>query len=227
MGQDMLESTCSKAAVVERIVVHIQRQLEFLKQERDEVLGFKRSGEMKTQTLLKQAETQRQRIVSEFQQVRQLLEEKQRLLLAQLDEINKDILKRQNNYIAKITEEISRLDHLISELKGKCQQPASEFLQEKIQAHLESLREDREKLLGFKETGEGKSQTYLQLQQFLQKQERLLLARLENLEKEILKIQNDNVTKLSEEISCLSDQISELEGKCQKPANEFLQVRLS
>uniref|UniRef100_A0A674JIB0 RING-type E3 ubiquitin transferase n=1 Tax=Terrapene triunguis TaxID=2587831 RepID=A0A674JIB0_9SAUR len=102
------------------------RQLEFLKQERDEVLDFKRSGEMKTQKLL------RQKIVSEFQQVRQLVEEKQRFLLAQLDEINKDILKRQNNYIAKITEEISRLDHLISELEGKCQQPASEFLQVRL-----------------------------------------------------------------------------------------------
>ncbi|KAG6923167.1 tripartite motif containing 39 [Chelydra serpentina] len=110
--------------------VHIQRQLEFLKKERDEVLAFKQSGEMKTQKLLKQTETQRQKIVSEFQQVRQLVEEKQRLLLAQLNEINKDILKRQNNYIAKITEEISRLDHLISELEGKCQQPASEFLQD-------------------------------------------------------------------------------------------------
>ncbi|KAM9120217.1 E3 ubiquitin-protein ligase TRIM39-like [Pangshura tecta] len=110
--------------------VHIQRQLEFLKQERDEVLGFKRSGQMKTQKLLKQAETQRQKIVSEFQQVRRLVEEKQRLLLAQMDEINKDILKRQNNYIAKITEETSRLDHLISELEGKFQQPASEFLQD-------------------------------------------------------------------------------------------------
>ncbi|KAM7145808.1 tripartite motif-containing protein 10-like [Macrochelys suwanniensis] len=109
---------------------------------------------------------------------------------------------------------------------------------EKIQVHLETLREEREKLLGFKVTGEGKSQKYLiqtqterqkivsefqQLQQFLQKQERLLLAGLENLEKEIVKIQNDNVTKLSEKISCLSDQISDLEGKCQKSASEFLQ----
>ncbi|XP_065271482.1 tripartite motif-containing protein 10-like [Emys orbicularis] len=115
---------------------------------------------------------------------------------------------------------------------------AAQKYMEKIQAHLETLREEREKLLGFKATGEGKSQKYLmqtqterqkilsefqQLQQFLQKRERLLLARLENLEKEILKIQNDNVTKLSEKISCLSDQISELEGKCQKPASEFLQ----
>ncbi|CAM5157530.1 unnamed protein product, partial [Eretmochelys imbricata] len=78
----------------------------------------------------KQTETQRQKIVSEVQQVCQLVEEKQLLLLAQLNEINKDILKRQNNYIAKITEEISRLDHLISELEGKCQQPASEILQD-------------------------------------------------------------------------------------------------
>ncbi|CAM5157298.1 unnamed protein product [Eretmochelys imbricata] len=100
-------------------------------------------------------------------------------------------------------------------------------MEEKIQAHLETLREEREKLLGFKVTGEGKSQKYLiqtqterqkivsefqQLQQFLQKQEQVLLAALENLEKEIVKIQNDNVTKLSEKISCLSNQISELEG---------------
>uniref|UniRef100_A0A452GFM4 RING-type domain-containing protein n=1 Tax=Gopherus agassizii TaxID=38772 RepID=A0A452GFM4_9SAUR len=34
-----------------RVLANV-RQLEFLKQERDEVLGFKRSGEMKTQKLL-------------------------------------------------------------------------------------------------------------------------------------------------------------------------------
>ncbi|CAM4624202.1 zinc finger protein RFP-like [Lepidochelys kempii] len=119
--------------------------------------------------------------------------------------------------------------------------PIEEAAQEykgKIQAHLETLREEREKLLGFKVTGEGKSQEYLlqtqterqkivdefqQLRKFLEEQERRLLAQLENLEKEIVKIQNENVTKLSEGISCLSDLISEMEGKCQKPASEFLQ----
>uniref|UniRef100_A0A8C3S1H9 Zinc finger protein RFP n=1 Tax=Chelydra serpentina TaxID=8475 RepID=A0A8C3S1H9_CHESE len=67
---------------------------------------------------------------------------------------------------------------------------------------------------------------FQQLQQFLDKQERLLLAGLDKLDKKILKIQNENVTKLSEEISRLSELISEMEGKCQKPASEFLQVRL-
>ncbi|XP_044839871.1 tripartite motif-containing protein 10-like isoform X1 [Mauremys mutica] len=108
----------------------------------------------------------------------------------------------------------------------------------KIQAHLKTLREEREKLLGLKETGEEKCQEYLnqikkekqkivsefqQLWQFLEEQERLLLAQLEKLDKEILKIQNENVTKLWEEISYLNELISELEGKYQKPAGEFLQ----
>ncbi|XP_044838017.1 zinc finger protein RFP-like [Mauremys mutica] len=117
-------------------------------------------------------------------------------------------------------------------------QEAAQEYKEKIQAQLKTLREEREKLLGFKDTGEGKSREYLkqiqeerqkivsefqQLRQFLKEQERLLLVRLEKMDKEIVKIWNENNTKLSEEISHLSELISELEGKCQKPASEFLQ----
>uniref|UniRef100_A0A8C3XLV6 Zinc finger protein RFP-like n=1 Tax=Chelydra serpentina TaxID=8475 RepID=A0A8C3XLV6_CHESE len=118
--------------------------------------------------------------------------------------------------------------------------PIEEAAQEykgKIQAGLKTLREDREKLLGFKETGEEKCQEYLerqkivaefqQLRQFLEEQERLLLAQLEKLDKAFVRIQNGKLTKLSEEISRLSELISELEGTCQKPASEILQVRLS
>ncbi|XP_074873174.1 tripartite motif-containing protein 10-like [Carettochelys insculpta] len=108
----------------------------------------------------------------------------------------------------------------------------------KIQAHLKTLREEREKLLGLKGTREGKSQEYLrqtqrerqkivwefqQLRQFLEEQERLLLAQLEKLEVEIVRLQNDNVRELSAQISRLSELMGELEGKCQKPASEFLQ----
>ncbi|XP_039357599.1 E3 ubiquitin-protein ligase TRIM7-like, partial [Mauremys reevesii] len=117
-------------------------------------------------------------------------------------------------------------------------QEAAQEYKEKIQAHLKTLREEREKLLGFKVTGEKRSQEYLkqteterqkivsefqQLQQFLEEQERLLLTQLEKLDEEIMKIQNENITKLSEEIFHLSELISELEGMCQKPASEFLQ----
>ncbi|KAM9120036.1 zinc finger protein RFP-like isoform 2-T2 [Pangshura tecta] len=117
-------------------------------------------------------------------------------------------------------------------------QEAAQEYKERIQAHLKTLREEREKVLGLKATEEAKSQEYLKqtqterqkivskfqrLRQFLEEQERLLLAQLEKLDKEIVRIQNENVRKRSEQISHLSELISELAGKCQKPASEFLQ----
>ncbi|XP_065420658.1 zinc finger protein RFP-like [Chrysemys picta bellii] len=115
---------------------------------------------------------------------------------------------------------------------------AAQEYKERIRAHLKTLREEREKLLGLKVTGEGNSREYLkqtqterqkivtefqQLRQFLVEQERLLLAQLEKLDEEIVRIQNENVSKLSEQVSRLSELISEMEGKCQKPVSEFLQ----
>uniref|UniRef100_K7G9T8 Uncharacterized protein n=1 Tax=Pelodiscus sinensis TaxID=13735 RepID=K7G9T8_PELSI len=120
-------------------------------------------------------------------------------------------------------------------------QEAAQEYQGTIQAHLKTLREEREKLLRWKATGEERSQEYLfsknqtkaerqkivaefqQLRQFLEEQERLLLARLEKLGEEIGRLQTDTVRKLSAQISHFSERIGELEGTCQKPASEFLQ----
>nr|XP_048674456.1 E3 ubiquitin-protein ligase TRIM7-like isoform X5 [Caretta caretta] len=115
---------------------------------------------------------------------------------------------------------------------------AAQEYKERIWTQLQTLKEEREKLLKYRQAKEGKSQEYLektdderrkimsdilQLRQLLEEQERLLLAQLGGLEKEIGKMQNENVTKLSAEISRLSELISEMEGKCQQPASEFLQ----
>ncbi|CAM4665713.1 unnamed protein product [Caretta caretta] len=115
---------------------------------------------------------------------------------------------------------------------------AAQEYKEQFQTRLQALKEEREKLLGWKLTGEKRSSEYLgktdaerekivsqfkQLHQFLEEEERLLLARLGELEKEIVKLQDENITKLSAEISRLSELISEMEGKCQQPASEFLQ----
>uniref|UniRef100_A0A8C0GHS4 Uncharacterized protein n=1 Tax=Chelonoidis abingdonii TaxID=106734 RepID=A0A8C0GHS4_CHEAB len=79
--------------------------------------------------LTKEAKTERLKILSEFEQLRQFLEEQERLLLAQLENLDKEIEKRRDENIAKLVEEISSLNDMISELEGKCQQPVSEFLQ--------------------------------------------------------------------------------------------------
>ncbi|CAM2101585.1 unnamed protein product [Caretta caretta] len=52
-------------------------------------------------------QAKRQKIVSEFQQLRQFLEEQERLLLAQLEKLDEEIVKIQKENITKLLEEIS------------------------------------------------------------------------------------------------------------------------
>uniref|UniRef100_A0A674IFI5 Zinc finger protein RFP-like n=1 Tax=Terrapene triunguis TaxID=2587831 RepID=A0A674IFI5_9SAUR len=80
----------------------------------------------------KQTQTERQKIVSEFQRLRQFLEEQERLLLAQLEKLDEEIVRTQAEKVSKLSEQISRLSKLISEMEGKCQKPASEFLQVRL-----------------------------------------------------------------------------------------------
>uniref|UniRef100_A0A8C3HMM3 RING-type E3 ubiquitin transferase n=1 Tax=Chrysemys picta bellii TaxID=8478 RepID=A0A8C3HMM3_CHRPI len=92
----------------------------------------------------KQTQTERQKIVSEFQQLRQFLEEQERLLLAQLEKLDEEMVKIQKENVTKLSEEISRLSELIREMEGKCQKPASEFLQvRRSLKHPRSMRRDR------------------------------------------------------------------------------------
>uniref|UniRef100_A0A8B9Q9X3 Zinc finger protein RFP n=1 Tax=Apteryx owenii TaxID=8824 RepID=A0A8B9Q9X3_APTOW len=116
---------------------------------------------------------------------------------------------------------------------------AAEEYKEKFQAHVQILKDRREKLLGLKTAEEGKSLNFLErveterqkvvseieeLHQFVEGQEHLLLGRLAELDQEIVKRQEENITRLSEEIASISEDIRELEEKCQQPACEFLQV---
>ncbi|XP_044837310.1 zinc finger protein RFP-like [Mauremys mutica] len=108
----------------------VQSHLKTLREEREKVLGLKATGERNCREYLKQTQTERQKMVSEFQQLQQFLEEQERLLLAQLEKLDKKIVRIQNENVSKLSEQISRLSELISEVEGKCQKPASEFLQD-------------------------------------------------------------------------------------------------
>uniref|UniRef100_K7FJG0 Uncharacterized protein n=1 Tax=Pelodiscus sinensis TaxID=13735 RepID=K7FJG0_PELSI len=74
----------------------------------------------------KQTQAERQKIVAEFQQLRQFLEEQERLLLAQLKKLDEEIGRLQTDTVRKLSVQISR----ISEREGMSQKPASEFLQD-------------------------------------------------------------------------------------------------
>ncbi|XP_038227460.1 zinc finger protein RFP-like [Dermochelys coriacea] len=107
-----------------------QTHLKTLRKEREKLLRLNVIGKKRIQEYLKQTQTKRQKIVSEFQQLWQFLEEQERLLLAQLEKLDKEVVKIQNESITKCSEEISRLSELIIEMEGKCQKQGSEFLQD-------------------------------------------------------------------------------------------------
>ncbi|XP_065435663.1 zinc finger protein RFP-like [Chrysemys picta bellii] len=115
---------------VEEFKEKVRAHLKMLREDREKLLGFKVSGEKRSQEYLRNTQTERQKIMSEFQQLRQFLKEQERLLLAQLEKLDKEIVKIQNENVSKVSEEISRLSDLISELEGKCQKPVSELLQD-------------------------------------------------------------------------------------------------
>ncbi|XP_049648868.1 zinc finger protein RFP-like isoform X2 [Accipiter gentilis] len=119
--------------------------------------------------------------------------------------------------------------------------PVQDAVQEykgQIQAHLQALKEDRDKLLGFREVEMRRSWEYLEkteaerqrvfskfegLRLFLEDHARHLLAQVGDLERDIEKMQEENITSLTKEISRLDTLIQEMEEKSQQPASKFLQ----
>uniref|UniRef100_A0A8D0GUR7 Zinc finger protein RFP-like n=1 Tax=Sphenodon punctatus TaxID=8508 RepID=A0A8D0GUR7_SPHPU len=119
--------------------------------------------------------------------------------------------------------------------------PIEEAVQEykeKLLSRLETLKKERDEILAQKLSGEKKRQELLEavgaerqkilseferLHQFLEEQQRLLLAWLGELETEIGKRRGGDAARCSEEISRLDTLIREMEVQRQQPASRFLQ----
>ncbi|CAM5095626.1 unnamed protein product, partial [Natator depressus] len=112
------------------------------------------------------------------------------------------------------------------------------LMSEQILSRLQHLWEETEELLGLKSDWDKESERLLRqteverplvvskcegLRQFLAEQERLLLARLGELDEAIGRRREENATHLGEEISRLSALITELERKHKQPVLELLQ----
>ncbi|NXJ01024.1 TRI27 protein, partial [Psophia crepitans] len=108
----------------------IQAHLQVLKEDRDKLLGIREAEMRRNWEYLEKTEAERQRVFSKFEGLRLFLEDHARHLLAQLGDLERDVEKTQEENITSLTKEISHLDTLIQEMEEKCQQPASEFLQD-------------------------------------------------------------------------------------------------
>ncbi|XP_075632550.1 zinc finger protein RFP isoform X1 [Balearica regulorum gibbericeps] len=93
----------------------IQSQLESLRREKGELEKQERKEQWICQDYLEKVKTERQKIVPEFKQLRQYLDEQECLLLAQLGELEKQITRRLKENAAEFSRKIIYLDGLIKE----------------------------------------------------------------------------------------------------------------
>nr|XP_056723559.1 E3 ubiquitin-protein ligase TRIM39-like [Euleptes europaea] len=105
-------------------------RLEILKKERERIVACKAEVVKESQDLLKQTTGEKQETVAKFRQLHSFVEEKEKLLLAQMEEVEKEVARNRDQHLAKLSEELSSLDSLIQEMEGKCQQPASDLLKD-------------------------------------------------------------------------------------------------
>ncbi|XP_032998252.1 E3 ubiquitin-protein ligase TRIM7-like isoform X1 [Lacerta agilis] len=104
--------------------------LDNVRKEREKILVFKADTEKESQDLLEQTDAEREKMVAEFRQLHQFLEEQEKLLLAQLEEVEKEIAANREEHLARLSRELSTLDSLIQEMEEKLQEPATELLQD-------------------------------------------------------------------------------------------------
>ncbi|XP_060095017.1 LOW QUALITY PROTEIN: E3 ubiquitin-protein ligase TRIM7-like [Heteronotia binoei] len=104
--------------------------LEILKKERERIVSYKGDVEKESQDLLKQTKGEKQETVAKFRQLHMFLEEQEKLLLAQMEEVEMEVAKKRDQRLAELSEALSSLESLIQEMEEKCQQSASELLQD-------------------------------------------------------------------------------------------------
>ncbi|XP_042306649.1 zinc finger protein RFP-like [Sceloporus undulatus] len=104
--------------------------LENLREKREQILASKAVAEKESEDLLKETEAEREKTVYQFRQLHQFLEDQEEFLLAQIEEGEKEIILKKEEYLATLSRQFSFLESLIQEMEEKCRQPDSEFLQD-------------------------------------------------------------------------------------------------
>ncbi|XP_062978415.1 zinc finger protein RFP-like [Elgaria multicarinata webbii] len=109
---------------------NIQAQLQSLQEEREKRMHWKMAEERRSQKWLAELGVEKQKTTAAFKRMHKNLEEKACFWLAELEELEQEIEEKQGRNAARRSEEISHLSQLITEIEGKCQRPASNFLED-------------------------------------------------------------------------------------------------
>ncbi|XP_008770907.1 tripartite motif-containing protein 15 isoform X1 [Rattus norvegicus] len=108
----------------------LRSRLEALRMERDKIEDRKCQEDQKLQEVLMQVESKKQQVEAAFERLKRELVDQRCLLLTRLEELEQQIWKEREEYITTVSQEVDRLGAQVEELEEKCQQPASELLQD-------------------------------------------------------------------------------------------------
>ncbi|XP_015270496.1 PREDICTED: uncharacterized protein LOC107113656 [Gekko japonicus] len=108
----------------------IQAELQSLEQEKGTLQEQKVADDQRSQTFLTQLQAEKKKTKSAFQQLQNYLEKEEHLRLSRLEEMEKEMVKRNEENGARFSEEVSHLSRLITEMEEKFQQSENEFLQD-------------------------------------------------------------------------------------------------
>ncbi|XP_070593731.1 E3 ubiquitin-protein ligase TRIM11-like [Erythrolamprus reginae] len=100
------------------------------REQKEKIATYEGDIEQTVQKMLDLFKEVKKDVVAEFRELQLWLEVQEKLLLTRMEETEKDIVARKKKGLAKHTEELCSLDHLIQEIEDKLQQPASKLLQD-------------------------------------------------------------------------------------------------
>uniref|UniRef100_G1KK33 Zinc finger protein RFP-like n=1 Tax=Anolis carolinensis TaxID=28377 RepID=G1KK33_ANOCA len=83
---------------------------------------------LSTCLLQKQIEEKMEKTLQESTQVRQFLEEQEKHIQVQMEELKKQITRERDEHLVQLSQNVSSLESLIQEMKEKCQHPPVELL---------------------------------------------------------------------------------------------------
>nr|XP_020633159.1 tripartite motif-containing protein 10-like [Pogona vitticeps] len=116
-------------------------RLELLKKERKRILKYKEKREKESQDLLRQTKAEMKKMKIEFGQLHQFLEEQEKLLMAQMEEVKKEIARKREEHLVRLSEKLSSLEGFMREMEAKRQEPSSDFLKD-VRGILQSREKD-------------------------------------------------------------------------------------
>uniref|UniRef100_A0ABM5FHF4 RING-type E3 ubiquitin transferase n=1 Tax=Pogona vitticeps TaxID=103695 RepID=A0ABM5FHF4_9SAUR len=108
----------------------ISSRLKILEKDRAKILTYKAKTEEESQNLLKETKAEMEKTKEQFRELHSFLNEQEELLLARLEEVEKEIARKREEHLARLSEELSSLGGLIQEMEHQGQQPPGELLQD-------------------------------------------------------------------------------------------------